>query len=219
MVHHYAVEAAQARIATVVKTVIAIAIALIIFGVPDAASADPTARFRANQTNVKFSQEFLGALDALNLTPSFLTNARFLRGTARFQIPVAEIDLETAKGEIWHLGGLRLENESGRKVVDLSLFVIDTTDPANAMLTGLVRANGSIVGRLPLFSVKLPTLQLPLPISKKLQIPGAELKLTETAATALNSAFGTTAFVGGFKIGSATVFLGDPLAVVRKPAH
>ena len=92
---------------------------------------------------------------------------------------------------------------AGETVVDLKQFIIDTT--AAPVLTGLAKVNGSVVGRIPLFKVSLPALDLPLPSARKLVISGAGLTLTPEGAAALNSIFGVTAFVEDFPIGTARV--------------
>jgi hypothetical protein len=95
----------------------------------------------------------------------------------------------------------------GGTVVELTQFIIDTADTA-PILTGLVKVNDSVVGRLPLFHLALPSLTLPLPRSRRITIPGVGVTLTDTAAQALNGAFGVTAFSAGIPIGHATVSAG-----------
>ena len=78
------------------------------------------------------------------------------------------------------------------------------------MLTGIVTANGSIVGRIPLFNLALPAgISLPLvlpPGPEILLIEGNRMTLTQEAATALNGVFATTAFPAGFDVGIASVY-------------
>ena len=110
-----------------------------------------------------------------------------------------------ARGEVPHSGGLSLTK--GATQVLISDFVIETT--SSPRLTGIVTANGTIVGRIPLFNLALPQLVLPLqlpPGPETLLIEGNRVTLTAEAATALNGAFGTTAFTPGFNIGIASVY-------------
>jgi hypothetical protein len=86
--------------------------------------------------------------------------------------------------------------------------VIDTASGA-PKLTGLVTANGSLVGRIPLFNVALPQITLPLvlpPSPELLLIEGSRITLTQEAATALNGVFAASAFTAGFPIGIASIY-------------
>jgi hypothetical protein len=96
-------------------------------------------------------------------------------------------------------------------------FNIDLTS-ATPGLTGLVIANGAVVGRIRLFDIALPAgITLPLrPMAGRFfDLDGARLTLNSGAATALNGVFGINAFAGGFPIGTARVsaFLDDDIAV------
>lgn len=188
---------------SLVRTIAVFALSLV--ALTGVAQAAPTLKYSGHRTDVNLSNEFVGALSSLGVTVAPLKGSRIVSQQARFPIPAAELDLASAKGEIIHTGGLRLS--AGATVVELSLFIIDTTTPEASVLTGLVKANGSVVGRIPLFNVQLPTLSLPLPASQKLTIPDAVLTLTEDAASALNTVFGVSAFEGGFSIGVAHVIL------------
>ena len=171
----------------------------------ESALAAPTVSVKGRRTDVALSSELLNALETLGVGVQPIKNARIRRGQAKFPIPAGELDLETAAGEIWHTGGLSLS--AGETVVDLSLFIIDTTTPGAAVLTGIVKANDTLIGRLPLFDIELPSLKLPLAAKSRITIPNANLTLTEEAAAALNSVFNVEAFVEGFPIGTAHVVL------------
>jgi hypothetical protein len=132
---------------------------------------------------------------------------------AVFPIPSGELDLANAKGEVLHLGGLRLSTASTR--VELTQFIIDTTSPAGAVLTGLVKVNANVVGRLPLFSLALPSITLPIEPRRTLVVPNVNLTLTDTAAQALNATFNVNAFAAGIPVGTATL----TATAVRVPGH
>ena len=91
--------------------------------------------------------------------------------------------------------------------VRLESFILDTTG-TTPVLTGLVVANGTLVGRLPLFNLQLPAgLTLPLrPEHGQLNLDGVGLTLTSGAAAALNSVFYVTALKGGITVGTANVW-------------
>lgn len=166
--------------------------------------ATPTVDTYSGNTTVALSPALLNVLSALHVAPSRQFPAELSGATARFPIPTGQIDLGTAHGEIVHAGGLNLK--AGNTTVTLSDFVIDTTGSA-PVLTGLVAANGDLVARLPLFSIKLT--QAPViknyGVAGQVTIGGAALSLTSEAATALNQAFGVTAFSQGIPIGTASV--------------
>lgn len=167
------------------------------------AFAQPTNTYVGRQTAVSLGEEFLGAAQQLGVNLGQVSPGRVQNGVAFFPIPTAELDLATAKGEILHLGGLSLE--AGGTVVELTQFIIDTTD--SPVLTGLVKVNDSVLGRVELFDITLPAVSLPLPDVRRLVIPGSSLTLTDDAAAALNAVFNVTAFVEGLPIGTATISL------------
>jgi hypothetical protein len=186
---------------TGVKSVIAVlGIALVM---SSTAFAAPTIKYKGLRTDVAIAAGFTAALTSLGVTVEPLRGSRIISGQGQFPVIAAEVDLASAAAEIIHSGGLKLS--AGSTVVELSLFTIDTT--STPVLTGLVKANGSIVGRIPLFDIQLPALTLPLSSGRKLTIPNAVLTLSNEAAAALNSVFGVSAFVEGFEIGVAHVIL------------
>lgn len=169
------------------------------------ASAAPSAQIRDGYTLVEFFPGFTGALGSLGIAPSKVLPGTLHVPIGYFPITGGRLDASNAKGEVPHSGGLALTR--GATQVVLSDFVIDTT--SSPRLTGLVTANGSIVGRIPLFNLVLPQLTLPLqlpPSPEQLLIEGNRVLLSTEAAAALNSAFGTTAFTPSFPVGIASVY-------------
>jgi hypothetical protein len=164
--------------------------------------ADPTVGFVYGNTSVRLASATTDALTALGVTPSALPGSFLHRGRAIFPIFGGAIDLETAKGEILHAGGLKFQ--AGTTTVTLSGFSIDTTN--GAVLTGLAAVNGDVVGRIPLFDVVLPAgLTLPLPECRRFHLEAAKLTLREEAAAALNASFAVSAFAAGLEIGTANI--------------
>ncbi|WP_233842605.1 hypothetical protein [Dyella sp. 2HG41-7] len=158
----------------------------------------------AGNTTVALSSTLLSALQTLHVSASPEFPASLSGSTARFPIPNGQIDLANAHGEIDHGGGLNLT--AGKTTVTLSEFVIDTIG-AQPVLTGLVLANGNLVGRVPLFNIALtegPQVQFGGYVGR-LSIHGANLTLTAQAAAALNHAFNVSAFAAGIPIGTASV--------------
>lgn len=179
------------------------------------AAAAPSVQLTLGVTQVALSNDFVGALGALGVTPdnvlpgALYTSSRGAR--VAFPIPTGELDGNGPKLEILHSGGLTLTAGSTR--VALTSFIIENLG-GQLQLTGVVKANDSIVGRIPLFDIALtqaPSLSDPtkrglLGIrSAQLSIKGANVTLTDDAAGALNSVFGVSAFTAGFPIGVAEV--------------
>lgn len=172
---------------------------------PSTASAAPTARVFSGYTLVELSSTFVGAITSLNVTPAAILPANLVPGLAYFPITGGRLDAANAKGEVPHSGGLSLT--AGSTKVELTDFIIDTTG-TQFKLTGLVTANGSVSTRIPLFNLALrPGVTLPLApkAGTDLIVIGANVTLTAEAATALNGAFGVTAFTAGIPIGVAAV--------------
>jgi hypothetical protein len=121
----------------------------------------------------------------------------------RFAFPVTGGWLNTAKltGTIWHKGGILFADVPAGKQIAVSDFVINVHQ---GVLTGAVNGNPKV--RVPLFQLNLAHAT----IHKGwhyVQIRGIVLTLTGTAASALNSAFGTSLFQPGLKLGTASTVL------------
>ena len=151
------------------------------------------------------STTLVGALKSLGVSLKAQYPAYVSNGAATFPIPVGEIDLGDARGQISHSGGLVLR--AGKTSVGLSNFVIDTSG-SSPVLTGLVWVNDGLIGRLPLFSIKFnaaPLVNSWSPTSGSLRVTDVDLKLTSQAAAALNEVFNVSAFSAGVPIGRARV--------------
>lgn len=186
-------------------------LAAVVLAASGAAQSAPTVSTLAGDTRVELSPTFISALDSLGVSPSISRPARLRGDTAVFPIPTGEIDLGTLKGEIAHNGGINLK--AGDLVVNLSSFVIDTTGDA-PVLTGIVKINDSIVGRLHLFDLALTS--GPDVTKRKvfgsLRLQDVSVTLSAEAAAALNDVFGVTAFTQGILIGNArlSTYFYDP---------
>jgi len=169
------------------------------------ALARPSVVLDSGQTRVSLSEDFIAALGALGLSAGSVGSGS-LRGTiARFPVVGGVVDLQNAKGEINHSGGLALATQATR--VELSSFNIETSGP-RPILTGLVTVSGDFVGRIPLFWLELPVLTLPIQPRAfgSVYVPGVKVTLAPEAAEALNAVFKVSAFAPGFSIGTARVF-------------
>ncbi len=175
------------------------AAALLTAGLAGPALAAPTVQVAGGNTSVELSDALVDALGTLGVRVGPIRPARLDDGRARFPIPGGALDLETARGDVFHVGGLLLV--AGGTGVELLDFIIDTTG-STPVLTGLVSVDGDLVGRVPLFDLGL-TSAPELGRRGRLEIRGVDVTLTAAAAQALNDIFGVSAFVEGFEIGVA----------------
>lgn len=169
----------------VVKTAV-MGLALVLAG---SAAQSQTKTIAFGRTSVSLSSGFVSALQSLGLTPGVVQPSELEEGKVTFPVTGGALDLQTARGEISHSGGLTLT--AGSTEVRLQSFTIDTTG-SSPILTGLVVVNNKLVGRLPLFNLQLPTgLTLPLKPSGEgvLRLKGVGVTLTAPAAAALNGVF------------------------------
>ena len=175
------------------------------------ASAAPSLQFVAGDTYVRLSDDLLGALTSLNVTPAPVLPGRLepVGDGARlvFPIPTGELDAEGPKLEVLHSGGFTLL--AGETKVALTSFIIENLGES-LQITGIVKVNDTIVARAPLFDLALTQAPELTPTTGGLvtivAIKGVQVTLTAEAADALNTAFGLSgAFVEGFPIGTARV--------------
>ena len=173
------------------------------------ATAAPSLQLTKGATEVVLYASFVDALGSLAATPGNVRPGSLIPTTTSakvaFPIPTGELDASGPEVEILHSGGLTLT--AGHTRVALTSFIIENLG-GNLRLTGVVKANDTIVGRIPLFRVVLTQAPEVVPTSggaAHLSIKGARLSLTDAAAQALNGVFGVTAFKQGFPIGVAKV--------------
>jgi hypothetical protein len=121
-------------------------------GLSNAAIAAPTADFVLGSTKVQLSPDFVNALTSLKVTPGAIANGQLRNGVAAFPIVSGAGDIGATKLEINHRGGLSLKG--GDTIVELTDFSI-TNLGGKPVLTGLVKANDNLVGRIPLFDLTL----------------------------------------------------------------
>ncbi len=158
------------------------------------------------QTAVALSTELVNALTALNVNASGFGTTNIEAGVASFAITGGAADLTNTSVEIIHSGGLTLR--AGTTEVNLTDFVISNLG-GQTVLTGLVIRNGEIVTRAPLFNLEIGSIGTSNVRGRRrlenLDIDQVSVRLTETAASALNQAFSVSAFTAGFNIGTAQV--------------
>jgi hypothetical protein len=158
-------------------------------------------------TSLDLNATTAAALTSLGVTPGVTGTATANGSTVTFPITGGDAVIHANKhyapgyvdGVVLHQGsGLTLTK--GATVVTLSDFTID---PGDSVLYGNV--NGTVP------AANVPLLQLdgrPLVISESggvVHLDGTIANLTLTAATALNKAFGVTAFAAGMPLGTAHI--------------
>jgi hypothetical protein len=182
-------------------------------GMSGKSSAQETVRTLSGSTRVEFASGLVSALNALKVTlkpvhPGIVTSGKKSGVEAHFPIITGVIDLDTAKGDFTHSGGLKLVADS--MTVEITDFEINTANLSAAQLLGNVTVDGTYVGKLALFDLTLPEVTLPLtPKDGEVKIPDVQVTLTQAAASALNQAFSVSAFTAGLQIGIATVSIAD----------
>lgn len=180
------------------------------------AIAAPTLEIRSGQTTVDLSGTFLTALTTLNVTPSTTAGGalRSRNGKTQLVFPITNgnIDTGVARLEVLHSGGLTLT--AGTTAINLSQFNIENAVDGTLRLRGIVTANDSTVGEVPLFNLGLTEAITARPwnfvrndisLGGVVRIGGVRVTLTQEAAAALNGAFRVTAFTAGLEIGTAAI--------------
>lgn len=152
--------------------------------------------WRYGATTLKLDPGAVAALTGLGVTPAPIAPARATRrGDLAFPIATS-FRKALRRGEIRHRGGISLT--AGSTTVKLEKFVID---PLRGQLTA--RVGGA---RVPILSLDFGDARVSFRRGQ-LRVGPVGGSLTETAAGALNSAFGLPAGTvpAGLKLGDATV--------------
>lgn len=171
--------------------------------VQTAIASAPTEGLLTGHTSVRLSNRFVDRLAALQLLFDRIYPGKLENGVAAFPISAGTIDFANAKAEMLHMGGVAIS--AGPVSVQLRDFSIDTTS-TKPVLTGMVVINNELVGRMPLFDLELPALDLPIdPQTTVVDIPNVKALFTTHAASTLNGIFGVRDFARGFDFGTARV--------------
>jgi hypothetical protein len=110
-------------------------------------------------------------------------------------------NLSTLHGSIRHSGGILFTDPATGKQIEVSDFVISVHQ---GVLTAEV--NGNAGARVPLLDLSLAHATVHAGWHQ-VRISGITLTLTKTAASALDTTFGTTLFTAGLKLGTASTTL------------
>ncbi len=205
----------------------AVAVMFVASSLPMPVSARPSLVLADGRTSISLSAEFYAGLAARSVSMGTIGEATLRGGIAGFPITGGVIDLQNARGEINHTGGLSLASstnrieffslniESGAPIPNFSFDPngeISITDLAAAPLvvfiTGLVTVNGDFLGRVPIFEFTLTDVSFPLQFKpyNPFVSTGIGVKLSPSAAQLFNSVFGGSAFTPGLNMGQASIF-------------
>jgi hypothetical protein len=122
--------------------------------------------------------------------------------TTSFSFPVTggAVDLATLGGVIKHRGGIVFVSLRTGKRLTVDNFVIDTR---TGTLTGRVNRSST---RVPVFSLDLSAATVSA-TGRQVKVGNIDVRLTATAAAALNQALGTHVFAAGLDLGTARTTL------------
>ena len=166
----------------------------------DATTTSSDVLLYGGSTTVALDPGAGAALESLGVKVAPVRPAAARKSGISFPITLGLVSSDTLAGQIRHGGGLKLSK--GDTKVYLTRYFIDIDDTPS--LSGLVGVGQKGGDRAELFSLDLTDLRVE-PGKNSIKLSGITLKLTAGDATALNGAFGTTAFTEGLVIGSATV--------------
>jgi hypothetical protein len=117
--------------------------------------------------------------------------------TLLFPVSGGNVAVATAAGTIDHTGGVKLSHAG--KSVTVTSFIVDTsTDQVTALVAG---------ARLPIFAVNTSSAKHQTGTGGTIVDSGLQFTLTEQAASAINTALGSSAFKSGQIFGTATLTL------------
>ncbi|WP_370615477.1 hypothetical protein [Mumia sp. Pv 4-285] len=154
------------------------------------APAQAESRQRTGYTQVVVAPAVYDLVAGAGITPKAVGGAKAFayKGTLAARFPITGISLRKLK--IRHTGGISLE--AGSAKITLRKLTIDLR---RLKVTGKVKGSIGNVGRVNLFTIRR---------SDRPGLGLVQLRLTATAAGALNSTFGVEAFSAGDTFGYAT---------------
>ena len=123
-----------------------------------------------------------------------------LRTSFSFPVSGGAVDLSTLAGTIIHRGGIVFINLRNGKRLTVDNFIIDTS-------------TGTLTGRVNRTSTRVPVFDLDLSAAtvsangNRVKVGNIDVRLTATAAGALNQALATHLFAAGLDIGTARTTL------------
>lgn len=121
--------------------------------------------------------------------------------TFTFPVTGGSVNLKHLAGTVSHSGGILFISPATGKQIAVSDFVINLRQH---VLTAVV--NGNARQRVPLLSLSLASAKVAA-VRHAVRISGIVVRLTRTAAAALDATFGTSLFTTGLELGTASTLL------------
>ena len=177
------------------------------------AQRTPIKTLSGGQLTITLDASFIQAARAAGITPIRTKPTRFRNGVLTMPISVGAIDRATGQIELVAPGGFAFNAGTTRvQLVNLIITVVPSEQVAT--LSAIVVAGDRNLGRVAIFDLRLPRIELPLTpdANGNLTIQGIQFTLSERLAQALNASFGSNAFSAGMPVGtsSITIRLGSP---------
>ena len=154
-----------------------------------------TVKVSRGATTLALSEGAAKALTDLQIVAGPIGSARAGDAGIAFPVTNGRLNAKTYAGIVRHTGGLRLQR--GDTVVDLYNFAIEIDGTPE--LTAVVGGSRIAIADLDLSGAKIAATK------RTLSVGNVVVALNETAAGALNGAFGTTAFTTGLVLGTASL--------------
>jgi len=124
------------------------------------------------------------------------------KGTRGFRVYGGEVDTNSGEGEFQSVGDLQLTN--GTMTVILRHMTLDTTG-AVPVITAEVLVNGSITGRVPVFTLVVDDLFSTPPAGTTFSTPTVAMAVSDSFVTLFNSIFNAKVMFLGLGAGTASV--------------
>ena len=155
---------------------------------------------------VNFSSSFLNSASGAGITITDLSGSALANGSAVFTGVGGALDVNSAAGELMHDGGYILT--VGSNTLRMQNLVIDTTNLSAPVITALTIVNGTVMGRIPLFTLLAPPgFVTPLPSTAgTVLLSGIFIYIAPAAASELNSLLGGNVISAGLAAGTETQY-------------
>ena len=155
---------------------------------------------------VNFSPGFLSSVNGAGITITDLSGNALQNGSSVFTGVGGALDVTSAAGELMHDGGFILT--VGSNTVRMQNLVIDTTNLSSPVIIALSIVNGSVTGRVPLFTLLAPPgFVTPLPSTAgTVLLSGIFIYIAPAAASELNSLLGSNVIPAGLAAGTETQY-------------
>jgi hypothetical protein len=175
------------------------------FAQAGAANADTVALQSRGSTSLTIDKGTAQALAKLRIAVAPVKPAKVSKGAVSFPITGGSLDpAKVAPAQINHSGGLRLSR--GKTKVNLLNFRIRVDLNGAATLSAAVGGNArATIMDLDLSKAKISRPRVGGPLNIATRVSRVGVDLNRTGAAALNSAFKTTAFKRGLRVGTAVV--------------